>query len=143
MRSLSCYRQAAVLFFLATLWSCAGAVGRQSATGPPGIIFGLYNNGQDSVRVTPAEKGGVSVVLQLYYASGNTCGLEKEGAWEHDHVSIVAEALEANQQCKLQLFFPKGHVLLKDEGGRCTQVYCGAHGQLDGVKLPKSRALPK
>jgi hypothetical protein len=69
--------------------------------------------------------------------------MDEQGTWDHDHVLVVTEGIDPNQQCKLQLSFPKGDVLLSDNGGRCTQVYCGAHGQLDRVKLSKVRTNSK
>jgi len=113
----------------------------QVSAGPPQSIFGAYGRltaGQDSIRVSENANGKIGVALKLYYSTGHTCQLNNAGEWRDDHVAVVADGLDANRPCNLNLFFQKGRVLLKDEGLRCAPVYCGARGKLDGVRLPKS-----
>jgi hypothetical protein len=113
----------------------------QAATRPLRTIFGLYGRlapGQDSIGVSEKPGGKIGVALKLYYSMGHTCQLTNDGEWRDDHVAIVADGLDANRPCKLNLFFDNSHVLLKDEGLRCAPVYCGARGKLDNVRLPKT-----
>jgi hypothetical protein len=109
-------------------------------TGPLKSVFGIYGQpatGHDFVRVTEKANGRIGVNLKLYYSNGHTCQLNKDGKWSDDHVAIVAEALNANQPCRLNLFFENHRVVLKDEGLQCAPVYCGTRGKLDDTSLPK------
>jgi hypothetical protein len=93
--------------------------------------------GRDSIQVTEKANGKIGVDLKLYYANGHTCRLKKDGEWQEDHVAVVADGLDRNRSCKLNAFFDKDRVLLKDEGLQCAPVYCGTRGTLDNVSLPK------
>ena len=111
----------------------------QSSTAPVKSVFGLYGQpGHDRIQVTEKPNGRIGVNLKLYFANGHTCQLDKDGNWSEDHVAIVAEGLDANRSCKLNLFFENRRVLLKDEGLQCAPVYCGTRGKLDGASLTKS-----
>lgn len=113
-----------------------------AAVPPPKSIFGLYGQraaGHDSIRLSESGNGKVRVALKLYYSQGHTCQLNQDGEWREDHVAIVADGLDANRQCRLNLFFKNGRVLLKDEGLECAPVYCGTRGTLDNVNLPRFR----
>jgi hypothetical protein len=115
----------------------------QSSTAPVKSVFGIYGQpGHDRIQVTEKPNGLIGVNLKLYFANGHTCQLNKDGNWSEDHVAIVAEGLDANRQCKLNLFFEKSRVLLKDEGLLCAPVYCGTRGKLDGMNLPKYERKP-
>jgi hypothetical protein len=112
----------------------------QNLARPLKSIFGIYGQpaaGRDSIQVTEKANGKVGVNLKLYYADGHTCRLNKDGEWHEDHVAVVADGIDRNRQCKLNVFFDKDHVLLKDEGLQCAPVYCGTRGTLDSVSLPK------
>lgn len=124
---------------------CCGVIGSlhlvsQAPAGPKKTVFGVYGQptaGHNSIKVTEQADGQIAVALKLYYAAGHTCQLNKDAKWSGDHLAIVAEGLDENRQCKLNLFFQNGHVLLKDEGLQCAPVYCGTRGKLDNVDLPK------
>ncbi len=45
--------------------------------------------------------------------------------------------LDSSSPCRLNVFFSKGGILLKDGGLRCAPLYCGTHGKLDNVSRPK------
>ncbi|HUE03296.1 MAG TPA: hypothetical protein VMR62_27280 [Bryobacteraceae bacterium] len=112
----------------------------QAPTRPLHSIFGVYGRlaaGQDSIRIGEKPNGRISVVLRLYYSMGHTCQVNHDGEWRKDHVAVVADGLDANRQCKLNLFFENGGVRLQDEGLQCAPVYCGSRGKLDNVNLPK------
>lgn len=112
----------------------------QAPSRPDKTVFGLYGQptaGHNSVKVTEKADGQIAVNLKLYYAAGHTCQLNKDAKWSGDHLAIIAEGLDENRQCRLNLFFENGHVLLKDEGFECAPVYCGTRGKLDNVELPK------
>jgi len=118
----------------------------QGATRPPKSVFGVYGQataGHDSIEVIEKAGGRIGVNLKLYYSSGHTCQLNKDGKWSEDHVAIVAEGLDTNRPCRLNLFFENGRVLLKDEGSECAAVYCGTRGKLDDASLPKFRSKHK
>jgi hypothetical protein len=103
-------------------------------------VFGVYGQpsaGHDSIEVSEKTNDRIEVNLKLYYSNGHTCQLNKDGKWSKDHVAIVAEGLDANRPCRLNLFFRDRSVLLKDEDFRCAPVYCGSRGKLDNVTLPK------
>jgi hypothetical protein len=109
-------------------------------------VVGLYGQlapGHNSIQVTEKANGRIGVSLKLYYSNGHTCQMNKDAKWSEDHLAIVAEGLDANRQCRLNLFFENGHVLLKDEGLQCAPVYCGTRGTLDKVDLPKFVASRK
>ena len=122
---------------VSALWSAA-----ESA---PKMIYGVYapRSGEDFIRITPRDNGKAGLALKLYYANGHTCQLDKEGEWRGDHLLVVADGLNENEPCKLEVFFSKGQALLKDPGGRCARVYCGSRGKLDDVSLPKRRPARK
>jgi hypothetical protein len=108
--------------------------------GPLKSVFGIYGQpaaGHDFVRITEKANNRIGVNLKLYYSNGHTCQLNKDGKWSDDHVAIIAEALNANQPCRLNLFFENHRVLLKDDGLQCAPVYCGTRGKLDDTSLPK------
>ncbi len=113
----------------------------------PKSIFGVYGPAapgrsrpaQNSIRITRRTPSHANIVLKLYYANGHTCQLNSDGHWEGDRLVFIAVGLEPNQSCKLEAFFPPGHIRLSDEGQRCAPVYCGARGKLDGVVLSKTR----
>jgi len=112
----------------------------QGNSGPMKSVFGVYGqptSGHDSIRVTEKANGEIGVNLKLHFSNGHTCQLIKDGKWLADHVAIVAEGLDVNKPCKLNLFFDNSRVLLKDEGSLCAPVYCGTRGKLDEVSLPK------
>ncbi len=112
----------------------------QAFTGPARSVFGVYGQpaaGHDFIRVAEKANHRIGVSLKLYYANGHTCQLNEEGQWSGDHVAIVAQGLNANQPCRLDLFFEDHRVLLKDEGLQCAPVYCGTRGKLDDTSLPK------
>jgi hypothetical protein len=114
----------------------------QGPAGPAKSIFGVYGRlaaGYDSIQVTEKANGRIGVNLKLYYSNGHACQLNQDGKWSADHVAIVAEGLDANQPCKLNLFFENGRVLLKDERFQCAPVYCGTRGKLDNATLSKFR----
>ena len=118
----------------------------QKPTLAPKSVFGVYGQptaGHDSIEVTEKADGRIGVNLKLYYSNGHTCQLNKDGKWSQDHVAIVAEGLDANRPCRLNLFFENGRVLLKDEGSQCAPVYCGTRGKLDDARLPKFRPKHK
>jgi len=103
-------------------------------------VFGVYGqptSGHASIRVTEESNGRIAVNLKLYYANGHTCQMNTDGKWSQDHVAVIAEGLDANRPCKLNLFFESRRVLLKDDGLQCAPVYCGTRGKLDNVRLPK------
>ena len=107
---------------------------------PSKSVFGVYGQpvaGHDAIGVTENANGHIAVNLKLYYSNGHTCRLNKEGQWTGDHVAIVADGLDTNRPCRLNLFFKNQHVLLKDDGFQCAPVYCGTRGKLDDVNLPK------
>jgi hypothetical protein len=112
----------------------------QGFTGPVKSVFGIYGQptpGHDFVRITEKANDRIGVSLKLYYSNGHTCQLNHDGRWSEDHVSIVTEGLDANQPCRLDLFFENHHVVFKDQGLRCAPVYCGTRGKLDDTSLPK------
>jgi hypothetical protein len=112
----------------------------QGPTHPMKSVFGVYGeptSGHDSIQVTEKTDGRIGVSLKLYYSNGHTCQLDKDGKWSQDHVAIVAEGLDVNRPCKLNLFFDNGRVLLKDAAFQCAPVYCGTRGKLDNASLPK------
>jgi len=112
----------------------------QGPAPPTESVFGVYGQpsaGHDSIQVSEKTNGRIGVNLKLYYSNGHTCQLKKDGEWSEDHVAIVAEGLDANRPCRLNLFFRDGSVLLKDENFQCAPVYCGSRGKLDNVCLPK------
>lgn len=112
----------------------------QAPEGPSKSAFGVYGQpsaGHDSIEVSEKANHRIGVKLKLYYSSGHTCQLNQDGKWSQDHVAIVAEGLDADRPCRLNLFFQDGRVLLKDEDLRCAPVYCGTRGKLDDVSLPK------
>lgn len=140
MLSLS---RASILSLLAGLASLP-AVGQTPA--PPLSIFGIYGQstpGRDSIRITKKPDGKIGVAVRLYYSSGHTCSLTGDGEWREDRIVVIAEGLEANRSCMLNVFFDKGRIRLKDEGYRCAPVYCGTRGKLDDVSLPKSAVKSK
>jgi hypothetical protein len=103
-------------------------------------IFGIYGQpgtGRNSIQVIEKANGKIGVDLKLYYANGHTCRFNKDGDWLVDHIAVVADGLDRNKPCRLNAFFDKDHVLLKDEGLQCAPVYCGTRGTLDNVNLPK------
>jgi hypothetical protein len=107
---------------------------------PPKSVFGVYGQptaGHDSIEVIEKADGRIRVNLKLYYSNGHTCQFNKDGKWSEDHVAIVAEGLDTNRPCRLNLFFENDRVLLKDEGFQCAPVYCGTRGKLDDASLPK------
>jgi hypothetical protein len=122
-----------------------GAMGSLPAAGqapnrPAQTIFGVYGqpqSGRDSVRITEKANGQIGVNLKLYYANGHTCQLNQDGQWVEDHVAVVADGIDATRPCRLNFFFEKGRVLLKDDGFQCASVYCGTRGKLDNVSLQK------
>jgi hypothetical protein len=126
---------------MVAFWLLPLASQAPSVNVPPKTIFGLYSaagrTGRDTVRVTPGAGGKVALDLKLHYANGHTCALAKEGEWHGDHLIIVADGLTENEPCRLEAGFPKGRIVLKDEGQRCARVYCGTRGKLDAVSLPK------
>ena len=112
----------------------------QGIASPMKRIFGIYGqpkSGHDSIRVSEESNGRIGVNLKLYYSNGHTCQLNLDGKWSQDHVAVVAEGLDANRPCRLNLFFEERNVRLKDEGLLCAPVYCGTRGKLDNVSLPK------
>ena len=112
----------------------------QMPTSPVNGIFGIYGQptpGHDSIQVTKKANERIGVNLKLYYASGHTCRLSQDGKWSQDHIAIMAEGLDSNRPCRLNLFFENHRVLLKDEGSQCARVYCGTRGKLDNASLPK------
>ncbi len=140
MRSVSRATILGVLTGLASL----PAAGQTPA--PPPSIFGIYGQstpGRDSIRITKKPDVKIGVAIKLYYASGHTCSLNSDGEWHQDKVVVIAEGLEANRSCILNVFFDKGRIRLKDEGYRCAPVYCGTRGKLDDVSLPKSGVKSK
>jgi hypothetical protein len=115
-------------------------VASQAPTGPLKSIFGTYGQlaaGRDSIQITEKVGGKVGMDLKLYYSNGHTCKLNKDGEWHVDHVAVVADGLDQNRPCRLNAFFEKGRILLKDDGLQCAPVYCGTRGTLDNVSLPK------
>jgi hypothetical protein len=109
-------------------------------THAPQTIFGVYGQpsaGHDAIQITDKAHDRIGVSLKLYYSNGHTCQLNNDGKWSEDHVAVLAEGLDANRQCRLNLFFENGRVLLKDEGLQCAPVYCGTRGKIDGVNLPR------
>jgi hypothetical protein len=118
----------------------------QSAA-PPDSIFGLYQGkpvaralGPDRVRVT--SKGGdkVGLAVKLYFGHGQLCVLEESGRWTGSSVLIEAEGLKEDEKCELEATFDSGAIHLSDKEQRCTPVYCGARGTLDGASTPKKAA---
>ena len=133
---------------VARLATCCGVISAwssfpvicQETTRPAKSVFGVYGQltpGHDSIQVTEKANHRIGVKLKLYYSNGHTCHLNKDGKWNGDHVAIVAEGLDANRPCRLNLFFEKRSILLKDEDLQCAPVYCGTRGKLDKVNLPK------
>ena len=115
-------------------------VSGQAPAHPPDSIFGIFGQptaGHDSIRITKKANGKIGVAIKLYYASGHTCQINKDGEWREDHVTVTADSLEPGQLCRLNISFQKDRIRLKDEGYRCTPVYCGTRGTLDNVSLPK------
>ena len=109
----------------------------------PQSIFGTYGQtsaGRDSIRITEKPNGKIGVAIRLYFSGGHTCQLNKAGEWREDHLAVVAEGLDASRPCRLNGFFDKGRILLKDEAYQCAPVYCGTRGKLDNVSLPKMSA---
>ncbi|MBV9769307.1 MAG: hypothetical protein JOZ32_07040 [Bryobacterales bacterium] len=112
----------------------------QGTARPIKSIFGVYGQpgaGHDSIRVTEKNAGRIEVNLKLYYSNGHICRVNKDGKWSKDHLAIIADGLDVNRPCKLNLFFENHRVLLKDDGFQCAPVYCGTRGKLDNASLPK------
>ena len=131
---------------------CAAAIAgalplaTQTHTRAPRSVFGVYGrtaDGHDSIRITQKSNGKIGVAIKLYYALGHTCQLNKDGEWRKDHVAVVADGLDPDKPCQLNAYFDKNRVVLKDEGFRCTPVYCGTRGRLDEVSLFKASAAHK
>jgi len=126
--------------------SCGVISAISAPTHPIKSVFGVYGQltpGHDSIQVTEKAHDRIGVNLKLYYSNGHTCQLNQDGEWSADHVAIVAEGLDANRPCRLNLFFENRRVLLKDEGFQCAPVYCGTRGKLDNVNLPKFNSSHK
>lgn len=137
--------KSAILCAVATLVVAIPAA-TQTRPRPPQSVFGVYGEaaaGHNSVRVTKKPRGRIGVAVNLYYAQGHTCRLNKDGVWREDHVAVEAEGLDPGLPCRLNAYFDKGHIVLKDEGLRCAPVYCGTRGKLDQVSLPKAVAAHK
>ena len=123
--------------------------GHTDPQGPPRApqsIFGIYGQtsaGRDSIRITDKPDGKIGVAIRLYFSGGHTCQLNKDGEWREDHLSVIAEGLDASRPCRLNGFFGNGRILLKDDAYQCAPVYCGTRGKLDNVSLPKMSAKPK
>ncbi len=133
-----------LLSLIAALSSLPGAPQKERPKSSPALspyyIFGAYGNrtaGSDLIRVTEKSSGWIGVSVRLYYAGGHTCRLSQSGRWHEDHVAVVANGLDPNRPCRLNLFFENGAVRLEDEGRQCTPVYCGTRGKLDSVSLRK------
>jgi hypothetical protein len=130
---------------------CLPLASLQPPESAPKRIFGLYGpsgksqnaGGRDLIRVSRGQSGQIGVAIKLYYANGHTCELNKAGKWDTDHVLLTADGLNEIEPCKLEAYFPKGGILLKDEGQRCARVYCGTRGKLDAVSLTKKRSADK
>jgi hypothetical protein len=121
-------------------------ISAQAPQNPLKSIFGIYGltgAGHDSIQITQKTGAKIGVSVKLYYSNGHTCRLNRDGEWHEDHVIVVADAIDASQLCKLNAFFEKGRIFLKDEGLRCAPVYCGTRGKLDGVSLPKLSSARK
>jgi hypothetical protein len=105
----------------------------------PASIFGTYSKpgAPDSIELKSAAAGKVGVAIRLVYAAGQSCQLEKMGVWKDHKVIVKAGGLTEDEPCVLELTFHGGQVRLKDAGLRCSKVFCGTHGTLDAVSLPK------
>jgi hypothetical protein len=121
----------------------AGLLLAQRTTQPPETIFGVYGQsspGRNSIRVIKRANGRIGLAVKLYYSYGHTCQLEADGEWRDAHLVVMAEGLNPVQSCSLNAYFSRNRISLKDQGLRCTPVYCGTRGKLDDVSLSKSSA---
>ena len=78
--------------------------------------------------------------MKLYFGHGQVCVLEETGRWTGSSVRIEAEGLKEDEKCELEATFDSGAIHLSDKEQRCTPVYCGARGTLDGASAPKRAA---
>ena len=112
----------------------------------PSQIYGTYVGTQaggtaagDSLKILRREGRTIGISLILHFGAGQLCRMRNDGEWQGDRLVVTAEGLHENRPCRLEATFASGRVMLKDEGQRCAQVYCGTRGKIDGVTLVKAR----
>lgn len=103
-----------------------------------GTGFEKIGEHEDYVKIFDAENGKANVELWLTFANGHLCRLEGIGAWRENHIEVYEESDLYDQPCRLRLYSDGKEVLLRDPGGICTRMSCGARGWLDRSKLKKN-----
>ena len=54
-----------------------------------------------------------------------------------DTLVLQADGLDPSKPCELTLTLDNEVVALRDQDGRCRDVYCGTRGNLDGSRFRK------
>ncbi|HUQ90276.1 MAG TPA: hypothetical protein VM120_01265 [Bryobacteraceae bacterium] len=107
----------------------------------PKTIFGTYRKAgaADTLRISRKSGHRIDVNLRLIYAAGHSCNLRENAVWREDRLVVQSEGVRSGEGCLLEMTFDKGEVRLKDEGLRCSKLYCGSRGTLHNAKLAKKR----
>lgn len=103
-----------------------------------GTGFEKYGEHEDYVKIFETEDGKASVELWLTFGNSHLCRLEGVGVWKENHIEVYEKSEYNDFPCRLRLYSDGKVVLLRDPGGICTQMSCGARGSLDRSKLNKS-----
>ncbi len=89
----------------------------------------------DTLNITE-QAGTPHVALALAFEAGQSCSIQGGATRKAgDTLVLQAEGLDPDKPCELALTFDNGVVTLRDEGGRCRDVYCGTRGSLDGSRF--------
>jgi hypothetical protein len=135
------------------------APGQGSSTPqPPASAFGTYSgakcptpkpdgcvsgSAKDRVVVSHSKDGKTTASVRVLFEKGFSCSLKGEPQWVSDHFLLQADGLDADKPCKLELQVHKGSMQLRDQDGRCQQVYCGAGAAFDGAHFEKLPDKPR
>ncbi len=93
----------------------------------------------DCLSVSMLGSGEVEFELALYFNMDHSCELSGEAS-PKTNGNLVYEGSKAtnDEGCTLAIVTKGDTITLKDEGQKCSPVWCGARGTLDGATFARS-----
>ena len=135
---------------LSTALTVAGEV-------PPSSIFGKYvkktrvcvpdvegksiscEEVEDYLIATKGQDNSINVEIYVYYHGGHACELEGSGEWKGNKIIIKKKHEWMLGTCILEASISGKELTLRDQKFECKQMFCGARGLLDNVRLEREK----
>ncbi len=102
-----------------------------------GINGWIERRARDTLRLQLGADGSWGFELEMVADNGHTCAMEGRASHRDGYLEYSEHIAELDQSCVLRLDYQGAAVILRDEGQRCRNWYCGPRGRIDGARFER------